>query len=296
MTTAIWRVAFPVEDELREALAECLMEAGAGAILEETAQLVVFGDTAQAEKLEAVYAAFQATVALAFPGSARIASLRSPVDPDYHRSWLDRLEPVRLTECVLLCPLGKEPDPDFLGRVLYFEPQPSFGSGEHETTRLMAAAIERSLAERARGGDVQILDVGTGTGVLAFVALVSGATEAVATDIDPVSIEAARENAHHNGLSERLTLIHGSFPEDSRQFALVVANIDRNTLARIASELGSRVAPGGELMLTGLLHEDVRSVEPLYLAHGFRRREVLAGREFALLIFDRTEKGPDKFQ
>lgn len=288
MTDAIWRVAFPIEDELREALAECLMEAGAGAILEEPGQLVIFGDLERANELEAIFQSFQETVALALPGFAPTASLRSPADSDYHRGWLERLQPVRLTERLLLCPIGKAPDAGFLGRVLYFEPQPSFGSGEHETTRLLAAAIERTLLERESTEDISVLDVGTGTGVLALVALASGASHVVATDIDPVSIGAARENARHNGFSDRLTLVHGSFPEDSRQFPLVLANIDRNSLARIASELGSKVEPGGLLMLSGILHEDVESIEALYRAHGFLQKGLETGPEFSLLVLERS--------
>lgn len=288
MTESIWRVAFPIEDELRDALAECLMEAGAGAVVLEPGHLVIYGNADQADRLEAAFALFQRTVALAMPQLAAGASVRSQVPPDYHKAWLERLEPVQLTDRLILCPRGKSPAPLLEGRVLYFEPQPSFGHGEHETTRLIASAIERSLVAGVLGPSPTVLDVGTGTGVLALVALASGAEHVVATDTDPLSIDSALANARLNGFEDRLTLLHGTFPDDLGQFPLVLANIDRNTLARIAAELGARVEPGGLLMLTGILHEDVESIEPLYRAHGFLQRTVESGREFSLLVLRKS--------
>lgn len=289
MTAALWRVEFPIDDELSEALAECLLEAGADAIVEEPGRVVVYGDTDRALRLEAAFLGFRDAVSLALPGLAMADSVRSPVAPDYHRAWLERLEPVQLTPGLVLCPLGKDPDPSFRGRKLSFVPQPSFGSGEHETTRLMARAIEgffENLSEEERAR-TSVLDVGTGTGVLALVALASGADHVVATDIDATSIEAARENARQNGMLEKLTLVSGSLPASAEQFSLVLANIDRNTLLRLTPELASKVRGAGTLMLTGILHEDVSEVEAGYLGFGFVRKELTTGSEFSQLVLAR---------
>lgn len=285
MTDALFRVSFPVDDELRDALSECLLEHGAEGIVSEPGALVVYGDGQRISALEAAFLLFQELAALAMPDFVAGTPSREPIDSDYHRQWLEELRPVQLTERIMLCPRGKESMVEGAKQVLFFEPQPSFGSGEHETTRMAARAIERSLLARdetARSA-VRVLDVGTGTGVLALVALASGAGGVVATDIDPISVAAARANAAENGLSERLELILGSFPGAAEQFQLVVANIDRRTLISESGALGAHVAPGGDLLLTGFLLDDLADVEEPYLERGFLRRELEEGVEFARL-------------
>lgn len=289
MKEALFRVTFPVDDELRDALSECLLEHGAEGLVSEPGALVVYGDESRASALEAAFALFQEMAALAVPEFVAESPKREPVDADYHRPWLERLRPVQLTERIVLCPRGKESLVKGADKVLFFEPQPSFGSGEHETTRMAARAIERlvlSREERARR-EVRLLDVGTGTGVLALVALMSGAGGAVGTDIDPISVAAARANAAANGLLDRLEVLLGTFPDAGEKFSLVVANIDRKTLISEAGSIGGQVASGGDLLLTGFLLEDVADVEAPYLAQGFVRQELEEGVEFARLSLRR---------
>lgn len=290
MKDALFRVSFPVDDELRDALSECLMEHGALGIVAEPGALVVYGDEGRVSALESAFSLFQEMAALAVPDFVAETPSRAPVDSDYHRPWLERLRPVQLTERIVLCPRGKESTVEGAAKVLLFEPQPSFGSGEHETTRMAARAIERfviSKEERVRS-EMRLLDVGTGTGVLALVALINGAGGALGTDIDPISVAAARANAAENGLSERLEVLLGSFPDSGERFPIVVANIDRKTLISQARAIGAQVAPTGELLLTGFLLDDVTDVEAPYLAQGFVRHELEEGIEFARLSLIRA--------
>jgi ribosomal protein L11 methyltransferase len=130
-----------------------------------------------------------------------------------------------------------------------FDPKLSFGDGAHSTTRLASVALERAC--RARVG-ASVLDFGSGTGVLAFVALLSGAKFARGVDIDPVSIEAARRNASLNALEQRCEF---GLPtvQLEREFDLVVANLEAPALLSVVPELMRDARRSERVILTGFL-------------------------------------------
>ncbi len=134
-------------------------------------------------------------------------------------------------------------------RRIVFDPKLSFGDGAHATTRLASVALERAC--RLRDG-LSVLDFGSGTGVLAFVALVSGAESAWGVDIDPVSIEAAQRNALLNALDQRCQF---SLPtaQPTRTFDLVVANLEAPTLLSCVGDLTRHALRAKRLILTGFL-------------------------------------------
>lgn len=146
--------------------------------------------------------------------------------------------------------------------VLELEPGRAFGTGLHETTRLVAQA----LAEHARELDgATIFDVGCGSGVLALVALALGAARATCVDIDPASIDVTRENAARNGMADRVDASTTPLEQTSLVSPVVVANIEARVLVPMAPELGRHVADRGLLLLSGILvpqKEDVRAAYP----------------------------------
>ncbi|HEX7134831.1 MAG TPA: 50S ribosomal protein L11 methyltransferase [Iamia sp.] len=149
--------------------------------------------------------------------------------------------------------------------VVEIDPGPTFGHGAHPTTRLCLAALERILDP----GDV-VLDVGCGSGVLAIAAVLLGAPSAIAVDIDPAAVTATRANAERNGVADRIDVRPaGEMPEAT--FAVVVANIGAAALRDLAPALVARVAPGGALVLSGLLDPP-----PPELAAVFAPLEVVA--------------------
>jgi ribosomal protein L11 methyltransferase len=166
-------------------------------------------------------------------------------------AWKEHFRPFALTPRIVVRP----PWESYAGAgaqqiVLELEPGRAFGTGLHATTSLVA----RWLDARARELEGRrVLDVGTGSGILALVALALGASSVQAIDIDADAVEVARENAARNGFSERLRAATTPVQEIAESFPVVLANIEASVLLPMANALVPRVEPGGALVLSGLL-------------------------------------------
>jgi ribosomal protein L11 methyltransferase len=159
----------------------------------------------------------------------------------------------------------------------------SFGTGYHESTRLILGLVEQYI----RPG-MTVLDIGTGTGVLAIAAIRLGARHAVACDIDEWSYDNAIENAALNGVAEKMTILEGDIAVTPDQpYDLVIANIQRNVLIPLLPAMRSRLAPGGTLLLAGLLNIDRDAMTDALREHGFTVLHESAENEWIALAANR---------
>ncbi|HKB77557.1 MAG TPA: 50S ribosomal protein L11 methyltransferase [Myxococcales bacterium] len=151
-------------------------------------------------------------------------------------------------------------------RVL-IDPGMAFGTGSHPTTALCLERVDELLAQ-APGADA--LDVGTGSGVIALLAVKLGAGRVCGTENDPVALEAARRGAELNGIRpERIDWALADPDElPGGPYRIVVANILLNTLVELAPAIARKVAPGGRLVLSGLLSSQAAEAEAAYAAQG----------------------------
>ena len=131
--------------------------------------------------------------------------------------------------------------------VIDLVPGLAFGTGQHQSTRLCLGL----LAEQIRGGE-RVLDVGTGSGILAVAAAKLGAGSVVAVDIDPLAVDAARQTVRQNRLMERVEVREGSISKGER-FDLIAANLTADILQYLASDLVGALKPGGRLIASGLI-------------------------------------------
>jgi ribosomal protein L11 methyltransferase len=180
--------------------------------------------------------------------------------------WKKHFEPFAICAGVIVRPPWRAYDASAGERVIVLEPGRAFGTGLHETTCLVA----EWLADRAaalRGS--RVLDVGCGSGVLSFVALALGAEAVRAIDVDPDAVEVTRENAARNSLSERLTCDATSIDALDGQYDTVLANIEARTLVELAPALTARVAPGGALVLGGILATQVAPAQLEDVCHAY---------------------------
>ena len=153
--------------------------------------------------------------------------------------------------------------------VLEMDPGLAFGTGLHPTTQLCVAALEDFLHPGMR-----VLDLGTGTGILALVAARLGATEVLAVDNDSNAVAVARRNARDNDVAHVIRLLHGSLPDVGGAYDLVVANILAHIIIDMAkSGLAARVRPGGMLVVSGILAEQAGDVSVVLGQQGLRVTE-----------------------
>jgi ribosomal protein L11 methyltransferase len=181
-------------------------------------------------------------------------------DEDWSETWKKDLAAFTIGH-VFVRPswIAAAPPPGAVEVVL--DPGMAFGTGTHPTTALCLSAMDRLLAG-APGAHV--LDVGTGSGLLAIAAAKLGAARVVATDVDPVALRVAEENARRNAVAPELAP-----PEAVRgSFHVIVANILANTLVALAPELAARLEPGGTLLLSGILAGQEDEVRAAYVSRG----------------------------
>ena len=166
---------------------------------------------------------------------------------------------------------------------LVIDPGRAFGTGTHESTRLCIQALEGLAGRRPLG---RAIDIGTGTGILALAALRLGASRAVATDTDPEALASARTHARLNEATLHLARADGPAAFRPGQADLILANITAPLLVEHAAGILALRSPGGAVVLSGLLADDVSAVGAAYRAAG--EPEVLHDGEWAALVYGGT--------
>ncbi len=200
-----------------------------------------------------------ATVAVVDAGPALDAALDA---------WKTHARPVRAGRRLVVWPDWIDPGglDDGLVRpgdvVVRIDPGRAFGSGSHPSTRLCLGVLD-DLVDPASS----VLDVGCGSGVLAVAAALLGADPVVAVDVDPVAVAATRDNAAANGMTGRVVASTTPVGEITGTSSVVVANIGAATLVELAGDIVARLAPGGTLVLAGLLTSSWDRVRVAYEAH-----------------------------
>ncbi len=172
---------------------------------------------------------------------------------DWAEGWKQHFPAVRIGQRLVICPSWEEFHPNHDDIIVTLDPGMAFGTGTHGTTRLCLEVIAELCA--APVPPRRVLDVGTGSGILAIAAAALGASRVLACDIDADACRTARENIQNNGLSAAIEVTPRRLEELEGGFDLVLANILAEENIRLAPDLVSRMAPGGSLVLSGILQE-----------------------------------------
>ena len=204
--------------------------------------------------------------------SAPPAFSSAPVaDQDWVRVWMDRWLPMHFGANLWVVPSWLTP-PDVGAANIILDPGMAFGTGTHATT---AMCLEWLAAHPPR--NLEVIDYGCGSGILAIAALKLGAAHALGTDTDPQALAVSHENAERNQVTERLALYLPDAVPAEACADVVLANILAGPLVQLAPRLTALVRPGGRLILSGLLANQAEEVEAAYAAHFVLERRVHDG-------------------
>jgi ribosomal protein L11 methyltransferase len=195
------------------------------------------------------------------------------MDQNWMEAWKERYKPIPIGKKLIIVPAWLE-SPDATRISIKIDPGMAFGTGTHPTTQLCLELLERAFDH---GPSSAVIDVGCGSGILSIGALKLGAEFALGVDIDEASVKASRENAQANdiptedfaiGLGSVTEVLEGRFP--IRQASLVLANILAPIIIRLfGMGLADLVAPGGKLILSGILAEQAGQVQAAAREYGF---------------------------
>lgn len=302
-------IVFEVPREQVEAWSDALLEAGAVAVQAEDAdadspdEQPLFGEPGHAPRevawqrtrLAAMVADHAACDALLAEASGAVGcatptdyALRDVLEQDWVQATQAQFEPIPVGQRLLITPSWHlaEPRADREAHAperitIEMDPGLAFGTGSHPTTRLCLEWLDTNL--RSGAG---VIDYGCGSGILGIAAARLGARGVVAIDIDPQALAATRDNAQRNGVSIDVRAAGSALPEPSD---VVLANILSNPLKLLAPMLSSLVAPGGSLVLSGVLVRQAAEVAACY-PPGLRMRMAAERDGWACLVGTRSSE------
>ena len=212
-------------------------------------------------------------------GHAAVWEREAVADQDWERAWLDQFKPLSFGHGLWVCPSWcAPPEPNAVNVIL--DPGLAFGTGTHATTRL---CLQWLAAHPAQG---EVIDYGCGSGILAISALKLGARHALGIDIDPRALAVSEENARRNHVEMQCSFVLPDALQGARA-ELVFANILAGPLVQLAPVLTALTAPGGTLLLSGLLSEQVSEVRAAFEARFAVEVQTLDG--WALLVCHRSD-------
>jgi ribosomal protein L11 methyltransferase len=183
-------------------------------------------------------------------------------EEEWAEAWKRFFGVERVGRRLVVCPTWIDYAPRAEEVVIRLDPGMAFGTGQHPTTRLCLEALESRLRpgqEVARRAPARVLDLGTGSGILAIAAALLGPARVIALDVDPVAVGAARQNVAANGVEGRVQVLEGSLGAagllpggDAPRFDVILANISSAGIAEMAPALACALAPGGTLIASGI--------------------------------------------
>jgi ribosomal protein L11 methyltransferase len=214
--------------------------------------------------------------------------VRQVAEEDWAEAWKAHFKPLKVTDRLVIRPPWEEYAAQPGETVITIYPGMAFGTGRHASTLLCLRALEQVWEARppGAGNPWQVLDVGTGTGILALAAARYGA-EVLAIDLDPEAVAAALENVRLNNLIDRVWVEETPLPSLRQQFGLILANITAPDLLQLADSLTARLLSDGVLILSGFLTEDASRLEDRYQGLGLHKTGFLTHEDWGALILRR---------
>lgn len=204
-------------------------------------------------------------------------------EEDWANNWKKYFKPFLAGKHIVIKPTWEEYTAKEGEKILHMDPGMAFGSGTHETTAMCVTLLEELTQQ-----GMHVVDVGCGSGILSIAALMCGAQDALAIDIDPVATKVAKENAILNGMQDRITVREGNLlSEEGLVFDLMVANIVADVIIRLAPTAAETVKKDGYFICSGIIKDREEEVDTAVRALGFQFVKALHRGEWCALCYKR---------
>lgn len=215
-----------------------------------------------------------------------INSYRVTEESFEEKNWNEEYEKnvrvIEISDRIVIKPSFKDYDSKPNQIIITIDPKMSFGTGEHATTKQVITFLEKYV----RGGE-KVLDIGSGTGVLAIVSVYLGAQSAIGIDNDEWCLLNGKENVEANNLQDKIQIRFGELKDiPETEFELITANINKHILIDLKDEIRKKIKKTGVLILSGLLDIDHDEIVKLYSSSGFKFAESSIIEGWIALVFE----------
>lgn len=201
---------------------------------------------------------------------------------DWLAKWKEHIKPIRVSDRLVIKPTWKKAAKKPGRIIIEIDPGMAFGTGSHASTLMCLKAADK-IASAIKGKG--ILDVGTGSGILAITAARLGAKNVVGIDIDPEAVKVARKNVRFNKVSGNVKITAKPLKKVKNKFSVIFANIIAEELIKIANLLKAKMSDNGFLILSGILKDRSDEVEIIYTGLGFTPFKSYVKGEWKCLVF-----------
>ncbi len=287
--------------ELTDALSNFLEETGAQGVFSESLLPPGGNDFMEPGDLEVVQAFFPADIRSEkriytvrkylksleeiFPDfSAPTLATEIISDPDWGEQWKKYFKPVRVCKNIVVKPTWERYTPSSRDIVVEIDPGMAFGTGQHASTRMCMEAIENIILKDRSVQEWKVLDVGCGTGILGITAAKMGAQDVICVDNDPKATEIAAENAVINAVDGRLRILNEDAAHIRDPRNLIIANLTSKLLLKLRSHLVRLLLPGGYLIISGIIEQDVPAIEKHFIMEPLVKSEMLTEKEWVCYV------------
>jgi len=298
--TATWKeLRVEIHPSLAEAAANFLIEQGSPGITQEDvkgggpkreALIAYFPGDRSFDPLKKKVAKYLESISKSRHTSF-LLKLRTIRQEKWAEAWKENFKPIRVSNRLVIKPPWESWPAQKGEIVVEIDPGMAFGTGTHPSTQMCLQLLDEMIPSFSR--KISLLDVGTGSGILAIAARKLGVQKILAVDTDPVALENARANARANRIKDGVLFRAGSIASSKHTFDLVVANLLPQEILGLAGDLPRCVAPGGLLILSGLLVRQKKEIAGVFARHGFAVVDSRKAKGWAALVLERIN-APEK--
>lgn len=280
-------IRVPVNAEIQESITNFLFELGADGCLEENETVVayvpgrLFSDDFKIKL--AIY--LKELESLGFNTISSDVKYQLIEDQDWNRKWQEQFRPIKISSKFVVTPPWIEYQPQSSETVIIIQPKMAFGTGSHETTQLVIKLMETIPLQQK-----SVLDVGTGTAILAIIAASLGAQPIYAIDNDPIATECAIENLSLNQCTDKIILKTGTidlFCNKNLKFDVILANIQKSTILESGHLISDLLSENGFFITSGILENQYQEILEYFQKLKFRLLDTKQMGEWVALSFQK---------